>query len=115
MNQPRVAAAWGEQGPIEHQEKFLAAGLSDRHSFPVIGCWDGKPFGYFEIYWVKEDRLGRHIGDVNDWDRGIHALVGEQQFRGPQRVKVWLVSFPLPLFQFDHNQELRDIFTINFY
>ena len=94
MNQPRVAAMWGVDGPLSVQEEFLANGLNDRHSFPVIGCWDGKPFGYFEIYWVKEDHFGRHLtgSDVNDWDRGFHALVGEQEFRGPHRVKVWMSS-----------------------
>jgi RimJ/RimL family protein N-acetyltransferase len=92
MNDPRVSAAWGVPGPIETQEAFLKKGLSKKHSFPVIGCWDGKPFGYFEIYWVKEDQLGRYIsgGDVGSWDRGIHVLVGEQEFRGKERVKVWL-------------------------
>ena len=64
------------------------------HSFPAIGCWDGKPFGYFEIYWVKEDKLSSHVGSatggVGEWDRGIHCLVGEQEFRGPGRVRVWL-------------------------
>ena len=92
MNQLRVSAFWGEQGPISKQEAFLEKGLNDKHSFPVIGCWDGRPFGYFEIYWVKEDQLGRHLtgSDVNDWDRGFHALVGEQEFRGEHRVKVWM-------------------------
>ena len=91
MNDPRVAYAWGETGPRVHQEKFLTQALKSRHSFPVIGCWDGKPFGYFEIYWVKEDILGSYVGrDVRDWDRGIHGLVGEQEYRGPHRVKIWL-------------------------
>ena len=91
MNEPRVNAAWGCAGPRYTQQKFLEEGLSSRHSFPVIGCWDGKPFGYFEIYWVKEDRLGRLLGgDVGDYTRGLHVLVGEQEFRGPKRVKAWL-------------------------
>lgn len=92
MNQPRVSAAWGVSGPLSTQEEFLKNGLNDKHSFPVIGCWDGIPFGYFEIYWVKEDQLGRHMtgSDVNDWDRGLHLLVGEQEFRGQHRVKVWM-------------------------
>ena len=92
MNQPRVSAAWGCQGPIEVQETLLARALNDRHSFPVIGCWDGKPFGYFEIYWVKEDQLGRYVTgrESSHYDRGFHALVGEQEYRGPHRVKVWL-------------------------
>ena len=91
MNDPRVSHSWGEQGPIEHQEQFLKHGLTSKHSFPVIGCFDGKPFGFFEIYWVKEDRLAQYLGgEVADWDRGLHVLVGEQEFRGPHRIKVWL-------------------------
>ncbi|EAU35572.1 conserved hypothetical protein [Aspergillus terreus NIH2624] len=92
MNDARVNAAWGEGGPIAKQENFLRTNLNSRHSFPVIGCWDGKPFGYFEIYWVKEDRLGSLIGNAANYDRGIHLLIGEQEFRGPHRVAIWLSS-----------------------
>ena len=92
MNNPRVSAAWGAHGPKEVQEKFLETALHSRHSFPVLGCWDGKPFGYFEIYWVREDNLGRYLSstDFDDFDRGIHVLVGEQECRGKERVKIWL-------------------------
>ncbi|KAJ5953673.1 hypothetical protein N7454_000569 [Penicillium verhagenii] len=92
MNDPRVKAMWGVGGPKEVQEKFLLDNLMSRHSFPVIGCWDGKPFGYFEIYWVKEDPLGRLLDRVENYDRGIHLLVGEQEFRGPHRVVIWLTA-----------------------
>lgn len=90
MNDPRVNASWGEAGPPSHQEEFLRMNMRSRHSFPAIGCWDGKPFGYFEIYWVKEDKLGQLLGGVDDYDRGIHLLVGEQEYRGPHRVAIWL-------------------------
>ena len=91
MNNSRVNAAWGVAGPKMTQAKFLEDGLSSRHSFPAFGCWDGKPFGYFEIYWVKEDKLGRLLGgDVGNYTRGIHALVGEEEYRGSHRVRVWL-------------------------
>ncbi|CBX94339.1 similar to siderophore biosynthesis protein [Plenodomus lingam JN3] len=90
MNDARVSHFWGEAGPIEHQEEFLRNGLRSKNSFPVIGCWDGKPFGYFEIYWVKEDNLGKYLPMVSDYDRGFHCLVGEQEFRGAHRVKIWL-------------------------
>jgi N5-hydroxyornithine acetyltransferase len=91
MNDPRVSIFWGESGPQSHQEEFLKTGLENKHSFPVIGCWDGKPFGYFEIYWVKEDTLGKYLGgNVGDYDRGFHCLVGEQEFRGEHRVRIWL-------------------------
>jgi len=94
MNIPRVSKFWDCAGPISSQEAFLKANLESRHSFPVIGCWDGKPFGYFQIYWVMEDILGRHLrpGDVSDWDRGVQVLVGEDEFRGTHRVKCWLSS-----------------------
>ena len=96
MNDPRVAYSWGEDGPISHQRAFLSTCLTSKHSFPAIGCFDGKPFGFFEIYWVKEDRMSAHLagagpgGGVGEWDRGLHMLVGEQEFRGPHRIKVWL-------------------------
>ncbi|KAL1838022.1 hypothetical protein VTK73DRAFT_4485 [Phialemonium thermophilum] len=82
---PRVRAFWGD-----YQPGFLAAALSSRHSFPAIGLWDGVPFGYFELYWVKEDQLGRLAGTADDWDRGFHVLIGEEWARG--RVQYWLSS-----------------------
>lgn len=91
MNDPCASAAWGVTGEPSVQEQFLRDNLASRHSFPVIGCWDGKPFGYFEIYWVKEDSLGQLLGgNVEDYDRGIRLLVGEQEFRGSHRVTIWL-------------------------
>jgi hypothetical protein len=91
MNDPRVSTFWGMSGPIAVQRQFLEAALSAKHSFPAFGCWDGQPFGYFEIYWVKEDQLGRYLDNGGElWDRGFHALVGEQEFRGPDRVIAWL-------------------------
>ncbi|KAF1833734.1 hypothetical protein BDW02DRAFT_551868 [Decorospora gaudefroyi] len=90
MNDPRVSHFWGESGPQSHQEAFLRRGLQSKNSFPVIGCWDGKPFGYFELYWVKEDNLGKFLPTVGEYDRGFHCLVGEQEYRGAHRVKIWL-------------------------
>lgn len=90
MNNPRVSHFWGEAGPLSHQEEFLRKGLKSKNSFPAFGCWDGKPFGYFELYWVKEDNIGKHVPIVSEYDRGFHCLVGEQEFRGPHRVKIWL-------------------------
>lgn len=93
---PRVSAFWGKYTP-----GMLTNALRSRHSFPAIGMWDGVPFGYFELYWVKEDLLGRHAGsDVDDWDRGCHVLVGEEWARG--RVQTWLTSLVHWLFSVDY-------------
>ncbi|KAK4096125.1 hypothetical protein N658DRAFT_501942 [Parathielavia hyrcaniae] len=85
---PRVSRFWGKYAP-----SMLASALQSRHSFPAIGLWGGVPFGYFELYWVKEDLLGRYAGSASatdDWDRGCHVLVGEEWARG--RVQSWLTS-----------------------
>ena len=86
MANPRVKKFWGEYSP-----NFLRDALSKSHSFPVIGLWDGVPFGYFEIYWVKEDQLGRHLShEIGDFDRGITMFIGEEWSRG--RVSSWLTA-----------------------
>jgi len=93
MNIPRVSKFWGCAGPQSIHEEFLQKGLQSKHSFPVIGLWDGKPFGFFEIYWVKEDILGKYLGGrAGDYDRGVHVLIGEEEFRGKHRVKCWITA-----------------------
>ncbi|KAI0384881.1 acyl-CoA N-acyltransferase [Hypomontagnella monticulosa] len=92
---PRVSKFWGGYYP-----NFLSNALQSRHSFPAIGMWDGVPFGYFEIYWVKEDNLGRYMGnEAQDFDRGIHVFIGEEWARG--RVPQWLSSIVQWCFQAD--------------
>lgn len=91
MNNPRVNSAWGLGGSTPIQERFLQEKMSDRHLFPCYGCLDGVPFGYFEVYWLKEDRLSRSLpGPVDNWDRGIRALIGKDDFTGSHRTQVWL-------------------------
>ncbi|PHH64220.1 hypothetical protein CDD81_4834 [Ophiocordyceps australis] len=94
---PRVARFWGD-----FDAASLPRALRLAHSFPVIGLWDGVPFGYFEIYWAKEDLLGRVAGsEVTDWDRGIHVMIGEEWARN--RVPAWLTS----LVHWCFNHDLR--------
>ncbi|CAI4211641.1 unnamed protein product [Parascedosporium putredinis] len=70
LAKPRVSKFWGQW-----TSDFLTNAVASQHSFPVIGMWDGVPFGYFEIYWAKEDLLGQKLGDlISDWDRGLHIL-----------------------------------------
>ncbi|KAL1892637.1 hypothetical protein Sste5346_006922 [Sporothrix stenoceras] len=93
---PRVHKFWGDYSP-----DFLRTALASRHSFPVIGLWDGVPFGYFELYWVKEDILGLLIGaQADDFDRGLHVFVGEEWARG--RVPLWLSSIVQWIFTSDY-------------
>ena len=106
MNEPRVNEFWGTAGPQNVQDEFLRTALKSKHSFPVIGCWDGKPFGYFEIYWVKEDVLGKYAINVGNYDRGLHILIGEDKFR--QAANRGKERCMCPSFQYLPHSDLKD-------
>ncbi len=91
MNDPRVAEIWEESGDLARHRAYLEERLADPHALPLIGCFDEAPFGYFEVYWAKENRLGPHY-EAHDYDRGWHVLVGEDGFRGKPWLTAWLPS-----------------------
>lgn len=95
MNDPRVEYFWEQSGSLEVQTAYLERQLTGKHAFPLIGCFDDRPFSYFEIYWAAEDRIGRHYS-WQPFDRGLHLLVGEQQWRGAHYVQSWLRGLTLP-------------------
>ncbi|MFC3396681.1 GNAT family N-acetyltransferase [Brenneria rubrifaciens] len=89
MNDDRVAFFWEQRGPETLQYDYLTSKLEDAHLYPLIGCYDDRLFGYFEVYWAAEDRIGRHYR-WQPFDRGLHMLVGEQNWRGAMFVRSWL-------------------------
>lgn len=97
MNDPHVAEFWQEEGDLDHQRAYLRKIAADPHSVPLIASLDGKPFGYFEVYWAREDRLAPFY-DVQDYDRGWHVLIGEPSCRGAAFVSAWLPSISHYLF-----------------
>lgn len=97
MNDPRVAHFWEQAWSEEKLAEFLQQRMADPHIIPLIGEFNGQPFGYVEAYWVAEDRLSPYF-DVQDFDRGIHLLVGEQQFRGPKFFNAWMKGISHYLF-----------------
>ncbi len=97
MNDGRVAFFW----ELAQSEAELAAYLEtlqkDPHAFGLIGCFDDDPFGYFEVYWSKEDRLGSYY-DADDYDRGWHGLVGNRRHLGHAKTLAWLRALTHCLF-----------------
>ncbi len=91
MNDPRIAAFWEQDWPREKQAEYIEKTLTDPHKQPVIGCFDDLPFGYFEIYWALEDRLGPYY-DADPFDRGLHLLVGETEYLGAKYFRAWINS-----------------------
>jgi len=97
QNNPRVASFWQEQGSLEQHRDYLNKQAADPHTLTLIGCFDDQPFAYFEAYWAKEDRIAPFY-DADDYDRGIHMLVGEENHRGPHKVASWLSALAHYLF-----------------
>lgn len=91
MNTPRVARFWNETGSLDDHRLYLERQLAAPHTFPVIGRFDGVAFGYFEIYWAREDRIAPYY-DAGDYDRGLHLLVGEEHYRGQAFYTAWFSS-----------------------
>lgn len=89
MNDPRIAAFWEHAWPREEQAAYIDKVLADTHLQPVIASFDDKPFGYFEIYWAPEDRIGPYC-NPGAFDRGMHLLVGEPEFLGSRFTRAWL-------------------------
>lgn len=121
MNEPRVAAIWDECGSVADHREFIQRRLDDPRTLPLIGTIDGIPFGYFELYWAKEDRLGPHY-DACGHDRGWHVAIGENAFRGKAFVSAWLPSLMHYIFLADprtarivgepihhHQQQIRNL------
>ena len=97
QNTPRVMDFWEEGGTLEKHRQYLEKLAADPHTLTLIGCFDDQPFAYFEAYWAREDRIAPFY-DVDDYDRGIHMLVGEQAHRGPHKVASWLAALTHYLF-----------------
>jgi len=97
QNSPRVASFWQEQGSLEQHREYLGKLQDDPHTLTLIGCFDDQPFAYFEAYWAREDRIAPFF-DADDYDRGIHMLVGEEHHRGPHKVASWLAALVHYLF-----------------
>ncbi|MHC6226532.1 GNAT family N-acetyltransferase [Pseudomonas sp. X10] len=97
QNNPRVLQFWQEGGSLEQHREYLDKLEADPHALTLIGCFDDEPFAYFEAYWAKEDRIAPFY-PADDYDRGIHMLVGEDKHRGPHKVASWLSALVHYLF-----------------
>ncbi|MBD8893277.1 GNAT family N-acetyltransferase [Roseibium litorale] len=89
MNDGRVAYFWELAWEKPKLRDYLAAFEARPHTYPLIGCFNGEDAGYFETYWVREDRLGPFY-DSGPWDRAWHGLIGERKHLGRAKTGAWL-------------------------
>ncbi|WP_328187962.1 GNAT family N-acetyltransferase [Marinobacter sp. OP 3.4] len=89
QNEPRAARFWEYPWSRERLDAMLEDRRADPHSLPLILEADGEAVGYFETYYVPEDRLGPYC-EARPFDQGMHVLIGERQFLGEGQTNLWL-------------------------
>ncbi|KAG2048143.1 hypothetical protein BDR06DRAFT_963100 [Suillus hirtellus] len=88
---------------------YITEITNDPGVLPVIMSWNGKPMGYAEITYLKETHVAPYIpGGPGDRDRGIHVLVGEDEFRGAVRTSLWHRALTLLLGGPPHRKTIFD-------
>lgn len=80
-NRKDIAPVWELEGSLEEHHEYLSKMAAGAHQFAVIGEYNGVPFGYIEIYWAPEDRIGPFY-EPQDYDQGVHVLVGNPNYQG---------------------------------
>lgn len=113
LNDPRVDEYWKDAGDRRFHDNWLQQRYQDAHVLPVLGSYRGtqgkdqntiEPFAYFEIYWAAEDKISQAY-PTEEFDRGIHMLVGSATHRGPHRVRSWLPSLAHYIFSADNRTQ----------
>ncbi|WP_228980290.1 GNAT family N-acetyltransferase [Streptomyces sp. DH12] len=81
MNDPEVAEYWEMAQPVERVAAYLREQVASSHSTPYVGCVDGTPMSYWELYRADLDPLRHHYAS-RPRDAGVHLLLGPSAYRG---------------------------------
>lgn len=97
QNSDRVNAGWRQRGPLKEHWDFVHECVVDEHRWGLIGTWasvhdDGKENP--EVKWGYVEVCRPIYSNIARWalpnDMGIHALVGDNRYRGRWYVRTWL-------------------------
>ena len=81
LGSDHVKPYWQLDEPLPRFRDHLAEKLEDGHLTPYIGCLDHVPMSYWECYWAADDDVANHY-DADPNDRGVHLLVGPEEYLG---------------------------------
>ncbi|MCZ5116759.1 GNAT family N-acetyltransferase [Escherichia coli] len=91
MNDPRVEYFWEQKWLTGGTDRLSGTPARRGHAFPLIGCFDDRPFSYFgNLLGGGRPRLVATTSWRPAGRSGLHLLVGEQQWRGAHYVRSWL-------------------------
>lgn len=101
----RVNNGWRQRLSRDEQVKTIEATEKNPYTIGLIGWWGDEPWGYVELYYAKQSNL-KDFYNAGQFDRGFHALVGEEKFRGPHRVRSWMGAVVHLMFLLDPSTTL---------
>lgn len=104
-NSDRVNDGWRQRLPADEQLKTIKATEDNPYTIGLIGKWGDEAWGYVEIYYAKQSNL-KDFYQAGHFDRGFHALVGNEKFRGPRRVRSWMASVVHLMFLLDPSTDI---------
>lgn len=89
---------------LEESYEFLRRQSEDAHNIGLLGQFDYTLFGYFEVFWAKEDPLGM-ASDAGDFDRGLSGSVGYSAFKSQRWLQACWSSLLHYVFLDEHRTE----------
>ncbi|MAE72526.1 MAG: hypothetical protein CL675_00425 [Bdellovibrionaceae bacterium] len=98
QNQDYVADFWEMPFSKDRLRSYIQSMKPSQH--PVIFKRNGRPLGYFEVYWAIDDRIAPYC-QPDLYDRGFHLLFGEKDILGSPLIYEALVHISQWIFQ-DH-------------
>jgi lysine N-acyltransferase len=76
MSMPHLVETWESAWPVARWHKYLRAQIDGNYSRPFVGCLNGQPGGYVEVYRAAKDSIAtRYQADANDI--GVHAAIAD--------------------------------------
>ncbi|CAD6888613.1 unnamed protein product [Tilletia caries] len=74
----RVHAGWRQRSPtLDEHRAYLRSTHESSSSLGLIGYWDEEPWGYVEVYWVKESNIAPFFGMIFLLDPRTDRAVSE--------------------------------------
>jgi acetyl CoA:N6-hydroxylysine acetyl transferase len=81
MHQPHVVPFWRLDLPRDRLAGYLRRAAGDEHQQVLLGCVDGEPVSYWEVYWAARDLLAGYY-PAAPADQGVHLLIGPPERTG---------------------------------
>ncbi|WP_121743960.1 GNAT family N-acetyltransferase [Natronorubrum halophilum] len=81
LGSDHVKPYWDLDRPLPEFREAMREKLADDHLTPYVGCLDHVPMSYWEAYRPADDDLASYY-DVEPADRGVHLLIGPEEYVG---------------------------------